>query len=149
MGVGRRRAGRVRGIPFRPVTTTVISVGGLLFQHLRCRMSKGLGKRQRDILAKLAQHRDTPPDYNHDSRYWPEEMQRYSRDRYPEWMTVRELAGVDPGRWRPDWSDVESTRRAVRKLEAAGLVETRYVWRNQYGQRQIGVRLLEAFHGQQ
>jgi hypothetical protein len=38
-------------------------------------------------------------------------------------------------------SDVESTRRAVRKLEAAGLFETRMIYRNDRGIRQIGVRL--------
>jgi len=38
-------------------------------------------------------------------------------------------------------SDVESTRRAVRKIEAAGLVETRMIYRNDRGMRQIGVRL--------
>jgi hypothetical protein len=39
-------------------------------------------------------------------------------------------------------SDVEATRRAVRKLEAAGLVETTMIYRNDQGQRQIGVRLV-------
>ena len=100
-------------------------------------MSKGLRKRQRDILAKLAEHRDNPPDYN--ARLWHE----YYRDKYPTWMTVKELAGINPyERFR--WSDVELTRRAVRKLEAAGLVETRLIWRNEMGQRQLGVRLASA-----
>ena len=100
-------------------------------------MSKGLGKRQRDILAKLAEHRDNPPDYN--ARLWHE----YYRDKYPAWMTVKELAGFKPyERFR--WSHVELTRRAVRKLEAAGLVETRLIWRNEMGQRQLGVRLASA-----
>jgi hypothetical protein len=132
-------------------------------------MSKGLGKRQRDILAKLAEHRDNPPDYN--GRWYThirtgERMYRAvpesRRDRYPEWMTVAELAGrtrerelariVRPlvSRWRGELSTrllreyssgVESTRRAVRKLEAAGLVETRWISRNNVGQRQLGVRL--------
>jgi hypothetical protein len=65
------------------------------------------------------------------------------RDRYPDWITVRELAGLSPDDWHTRHSsDVESTRRAVRELEAAGLVETQMIWRGgQRGQRQIGVRL--------
>jgi hypothetical protein len=112
-------------------------------------MSKGLGQRQRDILAKLAQHRDDPPDYNGSwfkhyktgERIYREKPQ-WMHDRYPQWMTVRELAGLPPHDFHCWYSsDVEATRRAVRTLEAAGLVETKMIWRNQRGQRQIGVRL--------
>jgi hypothetical protein len=82
-------------------------------------MYKGLGPRQRDILAKLA----------HSEK---------------EWMTVRELVDERPNRWGHPvhrYSDIESTRRAVRKLEAAGLVETRLMkelgptWRLEEQQR--------------
>jgi hypothetical protein len=123
-------------------------------------MSKGLGSRQRDILAKLTQHRDHPPDYNGRWQHrrmiavdgqpqWEQldppvycEYPGWMRDPYPEWMTVRELAGlrVEDLHCRRS-SDVEATRRAVRKLEAAGLVETKPIWRHGRGQRQIGVRL--------
>jgi hypothetical protein len=112
-------------------------------------MSKGLGQRQRDILAKLAQHRDHPPDYNGrwhkhyktGERIYSEKPQR-THDRYPQWMTVRELAGLSPNDMHCHYSsDVEATRRAVRTLEAAALVETKMIRRNQGGQRQIGVRL--------
>jgi ribosomal protein S19E (S16A) len=115
-------------------------------------MSKGLGKRQRDILAKLAQHRENPPDYN---GHWFTHIRtgertyrqrpEWAHDRYPEWMTVSELARIpSPRRGRPPTtthSDAESTRRAVRTLEAAGLVQTRIIYRNNRGFRQIGVRL--------
>ena len=118
-------------------------------------MSKGLGARQRDVLAKLAQHQDNPPDYDAQTRRVVERWrdrelaERYLRsrtERYPEWMTVAELAGQRlkrfDGTFTSDPSDVESTRRAVRKLEVVGLVETRWVWRHGLnGQRQLGVRL--------
>ena len=121
-------------------------------------MSRGYGKRQRDILAKLAQHRDNPPDYNRrlglmirgDDPQAVERLRLYVEhhvDRYPQWMPVAELAGKRrPRNGRPytDASDVAAIRRAVRNLEAAGLVETRYIWRNNRGQRQIGVRLLRS-----
>jgi hypothetical protein len=71
-------------------------------------------------------------------RKYPKRM----HDQYPEWMTVRELAGLSAHeRHFGHSSDIEATRRAVRKLEAAGLVETKMVWRNERGQCQIGVRL--------
>jgi hypothetical protein len=111
-------------------------------------VSKGLGRRQREILAKLANHRDNPPDYNgHDSwhKHWKTGEPMYSElpksryDQYPEWMTVRELADLPVNDFHR--SDVESTRRAVHKLEVAGLVETTMICRNQQGQPQIGVWL--------
>jgi hypothetical protein len=133
-------------------------------------MSRGPGRRQREILAKLAAHRDHPTDYDahlrravelaraaaavdavnrgqpaHHHRRRVEEAERLARthaDRYPEWLTVRELAGLRPDdphtAHRPD---VEATRRAVRSLQAAGLVEVRMIHRNQRGQSQLGVRL--------
>ncbi|OBH84385.1 hypothetical protein [Mycobacterium sp. E2989] len=120
-------------------------------------MSKGHGSRQRDILAKLQQHRDHPRDYNAwlaKTRPWfrgadADERHAYYvkwyTDHNPEWVTLRELAGCDPRSRsfndRPNWSDVESIRRAVRKLESEGLVETKMIWRNQHGQKQLGVRL--------
>lgn len=128
-------------------------------------MSRGLGSRQREILAKLAAHRDNPPDYNgywqhhkcvgtdrsvtpHRFIYEPLKRPRYHEkpkwmhDRHPEWMTVRELAGLRPNDLHCHASsDVEATRRAVRKLEIAGLVDTKMIWRNQRGQRQLAARL--------
>jgi hypothetical protein len=112
-------------------------------------MSKGLGARQRDILAKLAQHRDYPADYNgfwfihrKTGRWTYGEHPKHRHDRYPEWMTVRELAGLTLNETHCHRaSDIESTRRAVRTLEAAGLVETKKIWRGDHGQAQIGVRL--------
>lgn len=119
-------------------------------------MSKGLGRRQRDILAKLAAHHDNPPDYNgswveqhklerddngvqhwHGTGEWVHHKHpEWMHDRYPQWMTVAELVSVNRD------ADVESTRRAVRNLETAGLVETRYIWRGgQRGQRHIGIQL--------
>jgi hypothetical protein len=89
-------------------------------------VSRGLGRRQREILARLAGHRD---------------LNRYT-DRPPQWVTVRELAGLgaaDPyGCHAPE---VEATRRAVRGLEAAGLVEVRLVRRDGAGQAQLAARL--------
>jgi hypothetical protein len=135
-------------------------------------VSKGLGRRQREILAKLADHRDNPPDYNGwwlrqrvirlDRREgapaqlaWEpldppvyREKPKWMHDQNPDWMTVRELAGLavsDLHSWHS--SDVEATRRAVRKLEAAGLVETKMIWRNEKGQCQIGVRLTRDCRG--
>jgi hypothetical protein len=100
-------------------------------------MPKGLGKRQRDILAKLAEHRDNPPNYN------PSSLSKWRHDKYPEWMTVRELAGPSANAMHcHHLSDVESTRRAVRKLEVAGLVQTQMIRRDERGMRQIGVRLV-------
>src|SRR6516165_12152389 len=133
-----------------------IAVGSLAFDASQLfttrkpvRMSKGLGKRQRDILAKLAEHRANPPDYNGNGswhKHWKtgkpiySELPKSRHDQYPGWMTMRELAGLpvnDMHNWHS--SDVESTRRAVHKLEAAGLVETTTICRNQRGQCQIGV----------
>ena len=46
-------------------------------------------------------------------------------DRYPEWVTVRELAWLRADDTHTDnRPDVEATRRAVRALEAAELVES-------------------------
>jgi hypothetical protein len=112
-------------------------------------MSKGLGRRQREILRKLEHYRDHPPDYNGVwLRNWRtgeqvyHEYPKWRHDHYPEWMTVRELAGLRVNDLHcARTSDVENTRRAVRKLEAAGLVETKMIWRNDHGQCQIGVRL--------
>ena len=116
-------------------------------------MSRGLGARQRAILAALAQHRDHPPDYDaavrrwaasHRARGehdWAERTLRQDSDRFPEWISVSELAGGYPGRGIDD-SQRESVRRAVRALEAAGLVQTRTIRRHgQRGQAQLGVRL--------
>jgi hypothetical protein len=91
-------------------------------------VSRGLGRRQRDILARLADHR---------------ELNHYT-NRPPQWVTVRELAGLHAA--DPYWhhaSQVEATRRAVRGLEAAGLVETRLIHRDDRNQPQLGVRLPE------
>ncbi|HSS25655.1 MAG TPA: hypothetical protein VLL82_14940 [Mycobacterium sp.] len=140
-------------------------------------MSKGLGDRQRTILARLAIHRDEPwtrPNYNRMVRYrgsrrgipaegdqvtlrhadgtaWilgaPEyvDVPESMRDRYPEWVTISELArGTNLRTGEPSGplpSDVESTRRAVHTLEAAGLVETRMIRRRNRGPLQLGVRL--------
>jgi hypothetical protein len=133
-------------------------------------MPKGLGRRQRDILAKLAAHRDNPPEAL-DARLGPQadwvarhgppeefadrrrrclevmlEWHRLHPDPYPEWMTVAELADATNNRRAGD-RDVKSTRRAVRSLEAAGLVETRHIRRNERGQRQLGVRLFGGIQG--
>jgi hypothetical protein len=120
-------------------------------------MSKGLGKRQREVLEKLEQHRDHPPDYNERAReaaeHHPEIRERVLRhcsEEYPEWMTVTELAGGTCGWWgvHPDPSDRASVYRAVRKLEALGLVETKHIWRKHWGwkigdgAKQLGVRLV-------
>jgi hypothetical protein len=111
-------------------------------------MSKGLGARQRAILAKLAEHRDNPPDYTPQrfarlpngrlgmqdipAHEWSEHMHDMVRQRR-EWTTVQQLA--HPG----TASDIESTRRAVHKLETAGLIETRTItW---YGPHRLGARL--------
>jgi hypothetical protein len=138
-------------------------------------MTRGLGRRQREILAKLAAHRDHPTDYDawlrrHVERaraavavaaveHRPagrarrriEEAERLARshaDRYPEWVTVRELAGLRDGDTHIDnRPDVEATRRAVRALEAAGLVEVRMIHRNEHGQAQLGVRLAPGKKG--
>jgi hypothetical protein len=128
-------------------------------------MSRGLGKRQREILEKLEHHRDHPRDYNGvwqrhravriDRSQSPRklvmepldppvyhEKPEYRRDRFPEWMTVRELAGLRSNDFHDHHSSaVEATRRAVRTLEAAGLVQTKMIWRNNHGQKQLGVRL--------
>jgi hypothetical protein len=133
-------------------------------------MSRGPGRRQREILAMLAAHRDHPTDYDAHLRRWlelaradaavaavdfrehtghrrriedAERLVRSHADRYPEWVTVRELAGLRADDTHTDnRPDVEATRRAVRALEAAGLVEVRLIHRNQRGQRQLGVRLV-------
>jgi hypothetical protein len=89
-------------------------------------VSRGLGSRQRAILAKLAERRD---------------LNRYT-NRPPQWVTLRELAGLrdhDPYRHRA--SDVEATRRALRGLVAAGLVEVRLVRLDGAGQQKLGARL--------
>ena len=90
-------------------------------------VSRGLGRRQREILARLAGHRD---------------LNRYT-DRPPQWVTVRELAGLhtaDP--YGCHLPEVEATRRALRGLEAAGLVEVRKVRRDGAGHHQLGARLV-------
>jgi hypothetical protein len=89
-------------------------------------MSRGLGRRQRDILAKLADHRD---------------LNHYT-NRPAQWVTVRELAGLHVGDpYGCHASEVEATRRALRGLEAAGLVEVRLVRRDGAGQPQLAARL--------
>ena len=134
-------------------------------------VSRGLGHRQREILAELAAHRDHPRDFDahlrrevdlaraaaavaavdrgqpaHHHRTRVEEAEHHAAryaDRYPEWLTVRELAGLRPDDTHTaNRPDVEATRRAVRALEAAGLVEVRTIHRNERGQAQLGVRLV-------
>ena len=126
-------------------------------------------------LAELAAHRDHPRDYDTHLRRrvelaradvavaavdrrpagpaWrrvekAERLARSHADRYPEWVTVRELAGLRDGDTHIDnRPDVEATRRAVRALEAAGLVEVRMIHRNEHGQAQLGVRLAPGKKG--
>ena len=126
-------------------------------------------------LAELAAHRDHPRDYDAHLRRrvelaradvavaavdrrpagpaWrrvekAERLARSHADRYPEWVTVRELAGLRDGDTHIDnRPDVEATRRAVRALEAAGLVEVRMIHRNEHGQAQLGVRLAPGKKG--
>jgi hypothetical protein len=85
-------------------------------------MSHGLGRRQRDILEQLHLAGD--------------------------WLNIGELAGETDDEYAAR-SDVESVRRAVRTLEAAGLIETRMQgWRELgaewggCGHRQRAARLL-------
>lgn len=76
-------------------------------------MSRGLGAVQRRILEQLKLNTNDPAaDSRLDAPVW-----------FASWTTVLDLAG--PGATR---AQIESTRRAVRKLEAAGLVEVRHVW---------------------
>lgn len=76
-------------------------------------------------------------------------------DRYLEWMTVNELAGRHTqgcdGPQEPENltllcyshrdTDIASVYRAVRKLEAAGLVETKIIQRNNMGAHKLAARL--------
>ena len=90
-------------------------------------VSRGLGRRQRAILARLA-------DYH--------ELHRRT-DRPARWVTVRELAGLgaaDP--YGRQVVEVEMTRRALRGLAAAGLVELALVRLDGSAQQQLGARLV-------
>jgi hypothetical protein len=73
-------------------------------------MSRGLGAVQRSVIARLRANTAHPMDD------WDNE--------FASWTSMADLAGS------VDRAKVESTRRAVLKLEEAGLVETLLVWRN-------------------
>jgi hypothetical protein len=89
-------------------------------------MSRGLGHRQRAILAHLAAHH---------------ELARRT-DREPQWVTLRELAGLlAADLYRHHHAEVESTRRALRGLAAAGLIELALVRPEWAAQTQLGARL--------
>ena len=78
-------------------------------------MSRGMGAVQRRILKRLPQNTADPLD-----DFW-EDLQGIG---HRSWTTVLELAGENPTR-----AQIESTRRAVLKLHAAGLVDINYVRR--------------------
>jgi hypothetical protein len=73
-------------------------------------MSRGLGAVQRRVLEQLKLNTADPMDD------WD--------NGFPSWMSAAELAGDSASR-----SGIESVRRAVIKLDAAGLVETLLVSR--------------------
>lgn len=76
-------------------------------------MSRGHGAVQRRILAQLKLNTNDPAaDSVHDSTL-----------AFASWTTVLDLAGEGATR-----AQIESTRRAVLKLAAEGLVETRHVF---------------------
>jgi hypothetical protein len=90
-------------------------------------MSRGFGSRQRAILARLADHR---------------ELCHYT-GRPPQWIPLRELAGLDGAdRYRQNVPAVEATRRALRSLVAAELVEVALVRLDGAGQQQLAARLV-------
>lgn len=76
-------------------------------------MSRGLGVVQRRILEQLKLNTANRDD----------ECRFTGPLAFPSWTTVLDLAGVGASRAR-----IESTRRAVLKLAALGLVETRHVF---------------------
>ena len=90
-------------------------------------MSRGLGHRQQAILDHLAAHHEL--------------ARRTGRE--PQWVTLRELAGlVAAEAYRHHRAEVESTRRALRGLAAAGLVELALVRLDGSAQQQLGARLV-------
>lgn len=76
-------------------------------------MSRGLGAVQRRIIEQLKLNNADPA----------EDDDIHGPLAFPSWTTILDLAGEGATR-----AQIESTRRAVRKLEAAGLVETRHVF---------------------
>jgi hypothetical protein len=89
-------------------------------------MSRGLGRRQRAILARLVEHH---------------ELARLT-ERPPRWITVRELAGLlAADAYGHHLAALATTRRALRALEAAGLVELALVRLEGSAQTQLGARL--------
>ena len=86
-------------------------------------MSKGHGTVQRSILDKLARHAAEHPAADDDHRSGP----------YASFLPVAELASS------PDRADVESTRRALRKLSSESRVELLY--QHQGSRRHLVARL--------
>jgi len=84
-------------------------------------MSRGHGETQRKILASLASH-----PRQHAAERW--DRNRDETRSWPGWITVHELTCAVYGTDQPARGQVETVRRAARRLAAEGLAEIGETW---------------------